>query len=400
MHPTDPKPSPSAARRTGELPVPAPDEAAHSARLARLIRDDIAQSGGAIDFARYMDLALYTPGLGYYAGGAHKFGRGGDFVTAPELGSVFGRCLARQCAPILAALGGADILEAGAGSGALAAELLPTLAALGQPPRRYLILELSTELRDRQQRLIAERAPQLLSHVEWLDRPPDRFRGVVVANELLDAMPAQRFRIGDRGPMLLTVAADADGFVWRETAADPVLAALINERLGELAGATGYTSEINLRAEGWVGSLAERLDAGVMLLVDYGFPRAEFYHPQRAQGSLMCHYRQHAHADPLILAGLQDITTHIDFTAIAEAGHQAGLKVLGYTSQAAFLLGNGIAELGAPADDAAAQYALAQQIKRLTLPQEMGETFKVLALGRGVDLPLSGFALQDRRGRL
>ncbi len=382
------------------LPLPAPSELARQAALVERIRKEIASAGGAIDFARYMELALYAPGLGYYDAGATPFGEGADFVTAPELSPLFGACLARQCAEILERLGGGDLLEAGAGSGRLAADLLRALTELDALPTRYFILELSPTLRAQQAATLQRELPQFFSRVHWLDLLPEfDFRGVMLANELLDALPVTRFRIGGNGTVLeLAVSWRNDGFVWceRPAAVDTL------ERVAALGLPSGYTSEIGFHAEAWVRSLGERLASGVMLLVDYGFPRAEFYHPQRCQGTLMCHYRHRAHDDPLILTGLQDISAHVDFTAIAAAAQEAGLELLGYTSQAAFLLGCGLDKfVQAAAPDIRAQLERAQTVKKLTLPHEMGEIFKVIAFGRGLPGPaLCGFSLQDRRARL
>jgi SAM-dependent MidA family methyltransferase len=380
------------------LPSPTAGEQAHHDKLMQRLREEMAAAGGAIAFDRFMELALYAPGLGYYVAGTQKFGEHGDFITAPELGSLFARCLARPCRSLLAELGGGDILEAGAGSGALAADLLLELESLGRLPERYLILELGAELRTRQNETVKRRAPHLIGRVHWLDDLPVNFRGVVLANEVLDAMPVTRFKVTQNGVNELYVAWENQGLVWQERPAN----ASLRERVEPLRLAPGYTSEINLRAEAWVRRVADSLEQGAMLLIDYGFPRAEFYHPQRAQGTLMCHYRHQTHDDPLRLAGLQDITAHVDFSAIAEAGVDAGLALLGYTSQAAFLLGCGLEQVMAASDpnDVRAHLALTQQIKKLTLPHEMGELFKVLALGRGVREPLPGFTLQDRRGRL
>lgn len=380
------------------LPSPTAEERAHHDKLMQRLREEIAAAGGAIAFDRFMELALYAPGLGYYVAGTHKFGEHGDFVTAPELGSLFARCLARPCQSLLTGLGGGDILEAGAGSGVLAADLLLELESLGRLPERYLILELGAGLRARQNETIKRRVPHLFDRVHWLVDLPGDFRGMVLANEVLDAMPVTRFKVTQNGINELCVAWENEGFAWREKPADES----VRTRIEALGLPAGYTSEINLRAEAWVRSVADSLKQGVILLIDYGFPRAEFYHPQRAQGTLMCHYRHQAHDDPLRLAGLQDITAHMDFSAIAEAGVDAGLTLLGYASQAAFLLDCGLEQIMAASDpnDVRAHLALTQQIKKLTLPHEMGELFKVLALGRGVREPLPGFTLQDRRARL
>jgi len=381
------------------LPEPTPEERALSQRLTDLIGADIDRAGGAIPFARFMELALYAPELGYYSAGKHKFGAAGDFVTAPELGPVFAQCLARQCAQILAALPQGDILEAGAGSGALAVQLLLELERLGQLPAHYFILEISSALRARQQALFANQAAHLLERVHWLDSlPPVGFRGIVLGNELLDAMPVECFRVGADGIEQLQVGWEENRFVWRGMRANDAL----RNRVTALGLPEGYVSEIGFAAEGWVRSIADILEQGVLLLVDYGFPGHEFYHPQRTTGTLMCHYRHRAHGDPLVFVGLQDITAHVDFTAIARAGTESGLSLLGYTSQALFLLGCGLDDLAARTSqsDARAYLQFTNEVKKLTLPHEMGELFKVIVFGRGVDIPLTGFRLQDRRGRL
>jgi len=381
------------------LPEPTPEERALSRRLTELICAEIANAGGAIPFSRFMELALYAPELGYYSAGKHMFGAAGDFVTAPELGAVFAQCLARQCAQILNDLRDGNILEAGAGSGALAVQLLLELERLDQLPAQYFILELSSALRARQRALFAEMAPQLLARVQWLDRLPSAgFRGVVLGNELLDAMPVERFRAGAKEIAQLQVSWNEDCFAWYESPANDAL----RTRVALLDLPQGYVSEVGFAAEGWVRSLSDILEQGVLLLVDYGFPGHEFYHPQRATGTLMCHYRHRAHDDPLLLVGLQDITAHVDFTAIARAGTESGLSLLGYASQALFLLGCGLDDIAARIDpaDARAHLRFTNDVKKLTLPHEMGELFKVIAFGRGVDTPLVGFRLQNRRGRL
>lgn len=380
------------------LPAPSAEEQAVSDELQSGIRAVIAREGD-IAFSRFMELALYAPGLGYYAAGRQKFGAGGDFITAPDASPLFSRCLAQTVQEVLEAIGGGAVLEAGAGSGRLAAGLLAELAARDALPDSYQILELSAELRERQAQTLAREASALAGRVRWLDRlPPSGFRGVILGNELLDAMPVERFRVTEAGLQQLCVSWAGDGFAWRECPAGEALRA----RIASLGLAPGYVSEAGLVAEGWVASMAERLARGALLLIDYGFPRAEYYHPQRRDGTLMCHYRHRAHDDPLILVGLQDITAHVDFTAIAEAGTDAGLALLGYTSQGAFLLGSGLERMvqSSTADDARAYLALTAQIKKLTLPHEMGELYKVIALGRGMERELGAFALQDRRGRL
>jgi SAM-dependent MidA family methyltransferase len=384
---------------TPSLPEPTPEEHALSQRLTELICTEIARAGGAISFARFMEFALYAPELGYYSAGKHKFGAAGDFVTAPELGPVFARCLARQCGQILATLANGDLLEVGAGSGALAVQLLLELERLQQLPARYLILEISSALRARQRALFVDQAAHLLERVQWLDNLPSAgFRGIVLGNELLDALPVERFRVGTQGVVQMQVGWGDNCFAWHKALANEAL----RTRASALGLPEGYVSEIGFAAEGWVRSVADILEQGVLLLVDYGFPRHEFYHPQRSSGTLMCHYRHRAHDDALLYVGLQDITAHVDFTAIAEAGTDSGLSLLGYTSQALFLLGCGLDELATQVDqsDARAYLQFTNEVKKLTLPHEMGELFKVIALGRGIDMPLAGFRLQNRRDRL
>jgi SAM-dependent MidA family methyltransferase len=392
--------SPEGAR----IGLPLPDAAAqaHSARLQRVIAEEMADNGGRLSFARFMELALYAPGLGYYSGGSPKLGPEGDFMTAPEWSHLFSRCLARQVAQVLVALGGGDVLEVGGGSGVMAADILESLLADDCLPRRYYILELSADLRDRQQSLLKNRLPHIQDRIIWLERLPEPgFRGVIVANELLDALPVHCFTIAEAGAAELYVERRDEQWSWCQ--GEPSSAEL-SGRIEGLQQAedlpVGYISEINLAAEAWVASMAEMLAAGLLLLIDYGFPRREYYHPQRNRGTLMCHYRHRAHANPFILVGLQDITAHVEFTALAEAAYAAGMKVAGYTTQAAFLMAQGITEFMSEADDELTRLRWAQQIKKLTMPHEMGDLFKVLALTREFDEPLRGFGLRDMRNHL
>ena len=387
------------------LPAPDPAAAAHSARLLEQIRVEITAAGGAISFARFMDLALYAPGLGYYRAGARKFGPDGDFVTAPELSPLFSRCLARQCRQILEALGGGTLLELGAGTGVMAADLLRELRALDALPERYAILELSGELRQRQHQTLAERTPELLDRVVWLDTLPDPgLRGVVLGNEVLDALPVERFRVTEAGPRRLAVSWNETRLDWMEGDEDPEVTAAvagIEQALGWPLP-SGYVSEYVPHLEAWLRTIAGTLAAGALLFVDYGYPRRDYYHPERAAGTLLCHYRHRVHDDPLILPGLQDITASVDFTAVADAALAAGLEVAGYTAQNYFLFGCGLMELLAEADPADTLRYLEQtrQVKLLTLPGEMGERFQAIALTRDLDLPLRGFTMRDERGRL
>lgn len=385
-----------------ELPPPSAEALVHSERLQALIREEIATTGGHIGFDRFMELALYAPGLGYYSAGSGKFGETGDFVTAPELSPLFSHCLARQCAEVLKGIGGGDILEFGAGSGVMAADILAELARLEALPGQYFILELSADLRQRQQQTIEQKVPKLAARVVWLDALPEPgFRGVVLANEVLDAMPVHRFVIDNGDPRELCVVWDGEQFALQSGPADAALYTRLKQLQQDYVLADGYSSELNLHAEEWVRSLADFLAQGVALLIDYGFPQREFYHPQRSGGTLMCHYRHRVHDDALRLIGLQDITAHVDFTAVGEAALAAGLDVRGYTSQANFLIANGLTELLAGAGgDSRQQLTLSAQVKRLTMPGEMGELFKVMALSREWRRPLQGFSLRDERGKL
>ena len=384
-----------------KLPTPDPDALAYSTALKRRIGDEIEAAGGWIGFDRFMELALYAPGMGYYSGGAHKFGAAGDFVTAPEISSLFACTLATQVAQVLA-LSAPQIIEVGAGSGRLAADLLLELELRGALPERYRILDLSGELRERQRATISQRAPHLLDRVDWLDRLPERFDGLVLANELLDAMPVQLVVWHDAAILERGVAWANDDFVWRDRPAAGRLLEKARAVAEEFPLADGYLSEICLASADWTASWAGILGQGALLLIDYGFPRHEFYHPQRDTGTLMCHYRHQAHGEPFFLPGLQDITAHVDFTAIVEAGFDAGLEFLGYTTQAAFLINCGLAEVlsRTPVEDHLRYLPQAQAAQKLISPAEMGDLFKVIALGKGIGETLIGFAQGDRSATL
>lgn len=373
-----------------------------SRRLEDRIRAEIRQRGGVLPFDRFMELALYAPGLGYYVAGAPKFGPGGDFVTAPELSPLFGRCLAVQCAEALERLNGGEILEFGAGSGALAVQILLELESLEQLPERYRILELSPDLQERQRSAIETAAPHLLARCDWLTALPERFDGVVIANEVLDALPVHRFRIGTDGEILEIGVAERDGRLV-EVAVAPISPGLIEVvsamHAAELANAPGYESEINLRLAPWLAALSSGLERGLVLLIDYGYPCAEYYQPERHMGTLRCHHRHQAHSNPYVHLGLQDITAHVDFTAATEAGVDAGFEPAGFTTQAHFLIGCGIDRLmQAVAPEAALDQALGA--KQLLLPTAMGERFKVLGLAKGVEGPWRGFVMRDLSERL
>ncbi len=385
------------------LPQPSQLAQQHSETLLKQIQTVIAESGGEISFAEFMQLALYAPAAGYYSGGLEKFGVGGDFTTAPEISPLFSQCVAEQCAQVLAELGHADILEVGAGSGIMAANILLTLDSRQQLPDRYYILELSAELRQRQAETIKLHCPQCFERVQWLDALPlSGFRGVVLGNELIDAMPVQRFII-EAGQVREQTVISHDGelrLASRE--ADSSLVAAVRKIEAELGEdfTDGYESEINAAAEAWLQSVSELLESGLVLLIDYGYTRREFYHQQRNTGTLMCHYQHRAHPDAMILIGLQDITAHVDFTALAEVAANNDLSVAGYTTQAHFLLSMGIEQRVAKITDSNQQIKMTQQIKQLVLPSEMGELFKVIALTRNLALPLQGFTFQDQRSRL
>ncbi|MEO6983860.1 MAG: SAM-dependent methyltransferase [Paralcaligenes sp.] len=416
------------------LPALEPITLAHQQAVQHYLIQAIEQAAlGFIPFEEWMNLALYAPGLGYYAAGSSKFAgklSNGDFTTAPELTPLFGRVVARQAAQVLKASRSTHILEFGAGTGALAATIIGALREMGLAPH-YQILEISADLRARQQQRLAEFGPS----VTWLDKLPETFSGCVLANEVLDAMPATLFQWGqdeqlyEVGVSLSAINGDvsamtldqsttrlgyadramnnaesgttpaATPFIYVERPASKALREVIAQRMPPLAG---YRSEINIQAEGWVSQMGDWLERGVALLIDYGFPQREYYHPQRAGGTLMCHFRHHAHGEPLIYPGLQDITTHVDFTAMADAALAGGLDVLGYTSQARFLMNAGLPELltESNAENAQDHAKTLASVQKLVAETEMGELFKVLAIGRGMDDPLMGFALGDRRDRL
>ena len=361
-------------------------------------------AAGWMSFERFMDLALYAPGLGYYSAGAHKLGAGGDFTTAPEVSRLFGACVARQCAEVLSELKGGSILEIGAGSGRLAADILLCLEKLGALPDCYWILEISADLRDRQRRHIAQHLPHLQGRVHWLDQPPEEsFDGLVLANEVLDALPVSRFRWHHDRVEELGVVIDQRRFAW---ASRPASAAMLKacRRLWKTGGAwdDGYVSEYCPRLIPWTHSVTRSLRTGAALWLDYGLPRPQYYLPERHEGTLLCHFQHRAHGDPFLYPGLQDITAWVDFTELAEGARAAGFTLAGFTTQSFFLAGLGVdQEMQTIADGDANRFArLANEARQLMLPGEMGERFKAMAWLRGLDLPLSGFALQDLRHTL
>ena len=393
------------------LPDPGPDERAHSDRLLQLLRTQIA-SHGPMPFAQYMERCLYAPGLGYYSAGKTKFGEAGDFVTAPELGGLFAQCDANAEQPVLAMLGAdADFLELGGGSGAFAEAALRALDAAGTLPRRYLILEPSADLRERQRERLAAALPEALNaRVAWLDRPPEaEWRGVLFANEVVDALPTTRFTLRAGEVYEEHVTLDGEGRLMRtDRPADALVAGAVRHLERDLGQpfADGYRSEVLPQLPYWIQAVAGTLTAGVMLFVDYGYVRREYYLPERSDGTLMAHYRHHAHNDPLHWPGLNDLTASVDFTALAEAGNSAGFGVAAYLPQAQFLLASGLQaafELAhAQAGDDFARHRLAQEVRRLTMPEQMGERFQAMLFARGLDvLPLAAELLAaDQGGRL
>jgi SAM-dependent MidA family methyltransferase len=390
--------------RLPTFPTLSDAEAEHSATLREHIIRRIRASGDWIDFETFMELALYAPGLGYYSAGSAKLGAAGDFITAPEVSELFGLCVARQCEQVLAHCAGGIILELGAGTGALAATVLRELAARDALPEHYDILEVSADLADRQRQRFAQLPDALRARIRWIQQLPSRpLHGVILANEVLDALPCQRFEMRESTVAALGVTASADGTLgWTSRAADASLTAAVHELHRTLAAPLppGYVSELCTRVAPWIAGLGECLERGVLLLFDYGLPRAQYYQAQRDAGTLTCHFKHRAHFDPFVNVGVQDITAWVDFTRVALAGDDCGLAVLGLCTQAAFLLGSGIEEFLGAAGDAREQARLAGEARRLLLPGEMGEAFKLLALGRGIEEPLACFRFQDLRDSL
>jgi SAM-dependent MidA family methyltransferase len=385
------------------LPEPPDDLKQLSNALYDRIRDEI-RVNGQIPFSRYMELALYEPGQGYYSAGLHKLGESGDFTTSPELGPLFAACLSNVAAELAAELGDYDILEIGAGSGRLAADLLNALAP-GARPRRYRILDRSADLRRVQAETLSASAPVVSERVEWLDEPPgEDWQGLIIANEVLDAFPVERFRIAEAGVEQACVREGRGGFEACFRTAPAELESAVRDLESDLEEPlrAGYCSEINLQMKPWLQAVTAKLSRGMALFVDYGYPRQEYYLPERSAGTLMCHYRHRAHGDPYFWPGLQDITAWVDFTALAEAADDCGLLVAGFATQAMFLLGSGLdreltARIPAAGDEG---LALNYEVRQLTLPNLMGERFKAMGLERNLSTASEAFSLQDLRYRL
>jgi len=389
------------------LPEPSEQAKQHSAKLSQRIQKSIRRHGN-LTFAQFMQKALYTPGLGYYANGLPKIGQAGDFITAPEVSSMFSRCLARQAIQVLKDLPEANILEFGAGQGTMAKDILLELQDQQQALEHYYIVELSADLRARQQFTLKESLPDsLFSKVIWLDELPQKpISAVVLANEVLDAMPLERLRIEPEQALqgYVQYKEETQQFDWdyQKITKKPLqqFANQLIEHIGQVSE-LGYETEINLNIQPWLQSISDFLSQGAILLIDYGYSRHEYYQPARVMGTLRCHYQHRAHSNPFYYPGLQDITAHVDFTAVAEAAYDSGLKVAGYTTQAQFLMATGLLEMASNPDaEVTEQLKIAQQIKTLTLPNEMGESFKVMALSKQLDQSLIGFSLRDLRHQL
>jgi SAM-dependent MidA family methyltransferase len=390
-----------------DLSLPEPENAARlqSEKLVAHIINLINESGGSITFDQYMSAVLYEPGLGYYSAGSRKFGEEGDFVTAPEISSLFSRCLAFQCAQVLNDLDNASILELGAGTGVMARDLLLELEKLDLLPETYFILEVSADLKQRQQTLLNDSIPHLVNRVVWLESLLEQpFSGLILANEILDALVVKRFRKTNDGFEELKVGLKDNEFIWLSEKADTELEQTLKQLEVQLPESIpeDYISEVNTNIKKWLSSLDSVLKSGVMLFIDYGYSQNEYYHPSRTDGSLLCHYRHHVHSNPFYYPGLQDITASINFTHVAEVADSLGLHVSGYTNQAYFLFGCGLEKLlsDLTSQDIKSHTEMTQQVKKLTLPEEMGERFKVIALTKGYNQSLIGFSIMDQRIRL
>ncbi|TCK19539.1 SAM-dependent MidA family methyltransferase [Thiogranum longum] len=372
-----------------------------SAQLVEHISGLVNQSGGFLPFDVFMDAALYTPGLGYYSNGLTPFGAQGDFVTAPESGGLFARCLARSFVPVLQQHK-ASVLELGAGSGRLAADLLTGLQDLDALPERYAILERSPAMRAMQQSRIAQLPKVLQGRVEWVEELPHDWTGVIFGNEVADALPVKRFHYHEHGVSEAGIEVSGNDLRLQETGADPESVEYITSLARQYGWEGDYQTEYCPPLKEWVGRLADCLKQGLLLLIDYGYGRAEYYHPQRNAGTLMCHYRHQAHDNALWCPGLQDITAFVDFTSVAEAATEAGLDFAGYTSQARFLVGAGIDRVMSEADpdDLPRFLEMTGDAKRLMLPGEMGDRFKVIGFSRNLGGVVPGFDSQDLRSRL
>jgi SAM-dependent MidA family methyltransferase len=385
---------------TTHFAQPEPAAQQHSERLFALIQHQIDLAGGKISFADYMNYCLYTPGLGYYSNGTQKIGESGDFTTAPEISPLFSQSLAHHARDVMHQLPGADILEFGAGSGKMAGDILLELAQANAAPKHYYIIEASADLRLRQQKYLRFILGELFDTVVWLSNLPDEFTGVIFANEVCDAMPVHRIQFTGIEVTELMVSFKNNELCYTTS---PITNAELGNRIQQiqpLIQHENYITEVNLAADAWLRSLADTLKQGAIFIIDYGYPRQAFYHPQRSNGTLMCYYQHKAHDNALILPGLQDITSHIDFTNLAETALESGLDVEGFQAQADFLLAAGITELLSETGDEFTDLQQKTALKRLLLPSAMGEDFKVLTLGKDLDQLLPRVQLADRRHSL
>jgi len=380
------------------LPAPDPVAKAMSDRLSQQIRMEIKQKG-PISFSRFMTLALYAPELGYYRNPFQKFGKAGDFVTAPEVSHLYSYCLANQCAQVLTHLNGGDILEFGAGSGVMASDILIALQKINLLPKHYYILELSAHLKLLQRETIMQKIPACLDRVVWLERvPTEKINGIILANEVLDAMPVELFT-WQNGPKNNLVDFKKNEFILNlSSEIDLKLQSQLEKY--DIHFQNHYTSEINFMLEGWIKSISDMLASGLLLIADYGFARQEYYHPDRNMGTLMCHFNHHAHKNPLIYPGIQDITAHVDFTHIAEAGSQCDFEIVGFTDQGNFLLNCDLLTFANNPIDTTAHINQNQKIMQLTSPSEMGELFKMIALIKNINIDLLGFKNKNKLERL
>lgn len=389
---------------TKPLPSPSTDELHHSQRLKQAISDEISANQGSISFRKYMEMALYEPALGYYVAGKRKLGEGGDFITAPEISSLFSQCIANQCSQILQEIGKGDILEFGAGSGIMASDILFQLERLNRLPEHYYIIDLSPELKEQQQKILKHHVPHLLPRVQWLSTLPKGFSGVILGNEVLDAMPIELFLHTNEQYYQQHVINEENQFKLINKKADEHFLKSINQlNISHNSNPKDtYTSEFNPNINDWIKQLSTSLQQGTILLIDYGYTRQEYYHPDRNMGTLICHYHHLTHNDFFWHPGLQDITANVDFTLVAEAADDNGLLMAGFTSQAAFLADCGLEDvfIRALEQSPEQQYHLAQQIRTLSLPSEMGERFKVIALNKKMDIDLIGFSTIDYRHKL
>ena len=382
-----------------------PRALSNSKKLSTIIKDFVNKQGGAVGFDQYMELALYHEDLGYYCGGSQKFGVDGDFITAPEISTIFSRCLASQCIQILDDLKESSIFEIGAGDGVMAKDLLLEMKKRDSLPKKYFILEVSAELRKRQKKLLKRSIPQYISNIIWLNKmPKKKIKGIILANEVLDALPVVRFKKKSQSFKEMQVACISDKFIWVENSANSELTDVLIKLEEELPTQfpENYISEININLKLWLDSIQSVIEEGVLLFIDYGYSASEYYHPEKSDGNLACHFRHHLHNDPFFYPGLQDITSSVNFTAIAQHAEKLGLDVSGYCNQTYFLFGCGLEDLVCDVDslDIKSQTILAQQLRMLTMPDEMGERFKVMALTKKYNKKLLGFSIMNQISHL